>query len=100
MHTPTNTISPTSQGDDTTQLGHRKQRNAGFKPLEAHWHSVARGGQDMTFARMPSHVKVQLVETMAEAPACWPAHITISRAESKISSDRCNAKKRVSWVCV
>jgi hypothetical protein len=56
--------------------------------------SALEGGQDLTFSRMPDHVKVTLVDAMALPPAYWPPNVTLQKAETKISSDRSNNRKR------
>jgi hypothetical protein len=42
----------------------------------------------MTLNRMPENVKIELVNAMAHPPAEWPAWITMSKTETKISTAR------------
>ena len=52
------------------------------------------GGHDLTFARMSDPVKIDLIDAMARAPTYWPPNVTLQKAETKISSDRSNNRKR------
>jgi len=82
-------------GDDRSHREHREQRDKAFVKIKPYWCSKSKGGRGLTFSKMPIAVKIALVDDMAWGPCFWSAHITTVRSESKISSDRCNSKKRV-----
>ena len=88
-------LARSSNGDKGEQVLHRQYRDEKFHALAEYWGDHRTGGDDYTFRTMPDHVKVDLVNAMASAPTFWSAKATLMKAETKISSDRCNQKKRV-----
>jgi len=46
------------------------------------------GGKDETLNRMPDGFKIDLVNYMARAPACWSAATTLKKTESYVSTQR------------
>jgi hypothetical protein len=84
------------QGDSAEQKDHRDYRNVNFAPLRPEWMRKAEGGKDLTFARMDDNIKITLIDAMAKAPTFWPPNVTMQKAETKISSDRSNNRKRSS----
>jgi hypothetical protein len=74
----------------------REQRDAAMVTVRRLMKSKEDGGQNLTFAKMPAAVKIDVCNKMALYPAGWPPGVTIRRFESKVSSDRSNGNKRVS----
>jgi len=66
----------------------RRQRDTAWHKLDNLWRPVSAGGQDMTLVRMPEEVKIELCNEMALPPAGWSASTTMSKTESKVSSNR------------
>ena len=83
------------QSDSDEQTGVRAQRDKSWKPLAPYWRPAAMDGKDLTLKQMPDEVKVQLVNAMAHEPACWPATVTLAKTETKVSSWRCDAYKKL-----
>ena len=72
----------------------RDQRDAAWRHLEYYWYPQDMGGLDLTFAKMPNNVKVDLVNAMAKEPARWSAHATLKKTDTKMSTWRHEMSKR------
>jgi hypothetical protein len=72
----------------------RDQRDTAWEPLKQLWYPQDMGGEDLTFAKMPEHVKIDLVNAMAKGPAFWSAQQTMKKTDTKISTWRHELAKK------